>query len=50
MVIAPFVDAYRAGHTPVPCVQCNKELKFGSLLNRARAWMLLVSPLATMHA
>jgi tRNA-uridine 2-sulfurtransferase len=37
-VIAPFVDAYRAGHTPVPCVQCNKELKFGSLLNRARAW------------
>jgi tRNA-specific 2-thiouridylase len=37
-VISPFVDAYSAGRTPVPCVQCNKELKFGSLLARARAW------------
>jgi tRNA-specific 2-thiouridylase len=37
-VIAPFIDAYRAGRTPVPCVACNQELKFGSLLARARAW------------
>ena len=37
-VIDRFVDAYRAGRTPVPCVSCNTELKFGSLLRRARAW------------
>jgi len=37
-VIAPFVGEYRSGRTPVPCVACNKDLKFGSLLARARAW------------
>ena len=37
-VIEPFADAYGAGRTPVPCVACNSELKFGSLLGRARAW------------
>jgi tRNA-uridine 2-sulfurtransferase len=37
-VIEPFIDAYRRGRTPVPCVACNQELKFGSLLARARAW------------
>jgi tRNA-specific 2-thiouridylase len=37
-VIQPFVDAYRAGRTPVPCLACNSDLKFGSLLARARAW------------
>jgi tRNA-specific 2-thiouridylase len=37
-VIGPFADAYAAGRTPVPCVACNTDLKFGSLLARARAW------------
>ena len=37
-VIAPFADAYRRGRTPVPCVACNTDLKFGSLLARAQAW------------
>ncbi|PYM38563.1 MAG: tRNA 2-thiouridine(34) synthase MnmA [Candidatus Rokuibacteriota bacterium] len=37
-VIAGFVDEYRAGRTPVPCVLCNRDVKFGSLLHRARAW------------
>jgi tRNA-specific 2-thiouridylase len=37
-VIDRFVDDYRRGRTPVPCVSCNKDLKFGSLLRRARAW------------
>jgi tRNA-uridine 2-sulfurtransferase len=37
-VIDRFVDDYRDGRTPVPCVACNKDLKFGSLLRRARAW------------
>ncbi len=36
--IGPFAEAYRHGRTPVPCVACNVELKFGSLLARARAW------------
>ena len=37
-VIAPFADAYRDGRTPVPCLACNSDLKFGSLLARAAAW------------
>ena len=37
-VIGRFADDYRAGRTPVPCVACNSDLKFGSLLARARAW------------
>src|SRR5687767_5732901 len=37
-VIGPFTDEYRRGRTPVPCVACNTDLKFGSLLARARAW------------
>jgi tRNA-specific 2-thiouridylase len=37
-VIKPFAQAYAAGRTPVPCVACNREVKFGSLLQRARAW------------
>jgi tRNA-uridine 2-sulfurtransferase len=38
MVIDRFVSEYGAGRTPVPCVACNKDLKFGSLARRARAW------------
>ena len=37
-VIEDFSRQYRAGRTPVPCVICNREVKFGSLLSRARAW------------
>ena len=37
-VIAPFADSYARGRTPVPCVACNSDLKFGSLLARANAW------------
>jgi tRNA-specific 2-thiouridylase len=37
-VINRFVETYAAGATPVPCVACNRDLKFGSLLTRARAW------------
>ena len=37
-VIEPFARAYGDGRTPVPCVACNVDLKFGSLLARARAW------------
>jgi tRNA-uridine 2-sulfurtransferase len=37
-VIEPFARAYAAGRTPVPCVACNRDVKFGSLMQRARAW------------
>jgi tRNA-specific 2-thiouridylase len=37
-VVGPFAESYRRGRTPVPCVACNADLKFGSLLGRARAW------------
>jgi tRNA-specific 2-thiouridylase len=37
-VIDRFVSEYRDGRTPVPCVACNRNLKFGSLIRRAAAW------------
>ena len=37
-VVERFVETYRAGETPNPCVACNAQLKFGSLLTRARGW------------
>jgi tRNA-specific 2-thiouridylase len=37
-VVDRFAEEYRRGRTPVPCVACNADLKFGSLLARARAW------------
>lgn len=36
-VVAPFVEAYRAGRTPNPCVGCNSRLKFGTLMEAARS-------------
>ncbi len=37
-VIDRFVGEYHRGRTPVPCLTCNSELKFGWLLQRAAAW------------
>lgn len=36
-VILPFIVAYEAGLTPNPCIFCNKRIKFGALLDFARA-------------
>lgn len=33
-VIDHFVDAYRAGITPNPCVECNRQVKFEMLLQK----------------
>lgn len=45
-VIRPFVSSYLGGDTPIPCVECNRTVKFGHLLQRARA---LGGRLATGH-
>ena len=36
-VVSPYVDAYGSGRTPNPCVECNRTIKFGRLLERAGA-------------
>lgn len=36
-VVGPYADAYAAGRTPNPCIECNDRVKFGGLLRRARA-------------
>ena len=36
-VVHAYGDDYAAGRTPNPCVRCNDTVKFGALLERARA-------------
>ncbi len=47
VVIDYFTSEYQAGRTPNPCVMCNEKLKFGNLLNKARA--LGATHIATGH-
>jgi tRNA-specific 2-thiouridylase len=35
-VVSNFVREYAAGRTPIPCAHCNSDLKFATLLDRAR--------------
>jgi len=37
-VVSDFVREYAAGRTPIPCVHCNGDLKFASLVDRASAF------------
>ncbi|HYA67351.1 MAG TPA: tRNA methyl transferase PRC-barrel domain-containing protein, partial [Acidimicrobiales bacterium] len=46
-VVAPYVEDHRRGRTPNPCIECNRQLKFGALLHRARR--LGFDALATGH-
>jgi len=46
-IINPFCLEYQKGCTPNPCVECNKYIKFGALLEKIRT--LGVSYLATGH-
>jgi tRNA-uridine 2-sulfurtransferase len=46
-VVDDFVDSYRRGETPVPCIRCNERIKFRDLLGTARE--LGASALATGH-
>ena len=36
-VVDPFVNTYKEGGTPNPCVECNRTLKFGKLLTEAES-------------
>lgn len=36
-VVTDFVDEYRRGRTPNPCVRCNERIKFSAVLDRAIA-------------
>ncbi len=47
LVIKPFASAYAQGLTPNPCVRCNREVKFGLLLNIAQE--MQCSHIATGH-
>jgi tRNA-specific 2-thiouridylase len=46
-VIDRFADSYAAGETPVPCIDCNRAIKFRDLLETARE--LGARVLATGH-
>jgi tRNA-uridine 2-sulfurtransferase len=46
-VIDRFVDSYVAGETPIPCVECNRRVKFRDLLDMAKE--LGADVLATGH-
>ena len=35
-VVDNFVESYLKGETPIPCVQCNKTVKFNDLFNEAK--------------
>jgi tRNA-uridine 2-sulfurtransferase len=46
-VIDNFADSYASGETPVPCIECNRSVKFRDLLATARE--LGAAALATGH-
>lgn len=46
-VISPFVESYKLGLTPNPCLDCNRKVKFRELRHRASA--LGVEVVATGH-
>ena len=46
-VVAPYVSDHVAGRTPNPCIECNRAIKFGLLLERASR--LGFDALATGH-
>jgi tRNA-uridine 2-sulfurtransferase len=46
-VVSNFIHEYAAGRTPIPCAHCNSDLKFATLLDRARGFG--ADALATGH-
>jgi tRNA-specific 2-thiouridylase len=46
-IISPFIESYSIGRTPVPCMPCNTEVKWGSLLEYSKS--IGASHLASGH-
>ncbi|MEG2351495.1 MAG: tRNA 2-thiouridine(34) synthase MnmA [Bacilli bacterium] len=46
-VINNFIECYKNGYTPNPCIECNKHLKFGALYKKAKE--LGIDFIATGH-
>ena len=46
-IVQFFIDEHGRGRTPNPCIECNRQIRFGYLLNRAQA--LGADYLATGH-
>lgn len=46
-VVDPFLKGYEEGHTPNPCIECNKNIKFGKLMQKAEE--LQCDAIATGH-
>ena len=46
-IVDKFISEYQSGHTPNPCVDCNRYIKFGQALDKVKA--LGVDYLATVH-
>ena len=38
IVVRSFIDGYAQGITPNPCILCNREIRWGALFERARAF------------
>lgn len=47
LVVDPFLKEYESGRTPNPCIECNRTIKFGSLMQLMRS--LDCEALATGH-
>ena len=48
-VLDYFRAEYRSGRTPNPCIRCNRSMKFGLLLDRARSQGVAFDTFATGH-
>lgn len=46
-VYTPFIETYKKGRTPNPCVLCNRNIKFGALIDFAKS--LGMEKVATGH-
>jgi len=45
-VVDRFIADYAAGRTPNPCVECNRSIKFGRLLERASVMLIAACELS----
>jgi len=49
ITLANFIEEYKCGRTPNPCVLCNQKIKFGALLDSAKLSGIDFNKFATGH-